>query len=281
MSLSTLAKSLLGRKGLGLRHEAPRRTDRVWMGGDGGTTQAAAVREMPAKAEGYVTLEPHCPPVGDQQQTSKCVGEAIHVATAIVESVYDLPYDPISPDACYRQSVLAHTLPGALPVDEGTYIRVALSEMSKKGCATLAEWSRRNSGRVMEPVPSPLKAHGYNRRGLRYEFIVARDIEEELDMCDAAIAQHRPIVFGWAVTERYMAHRGDLPFDARVRKTDVVRGGHAQVQITQRDEFGIVRLRNSWGTRWGDGGNINVIGETMLRRDLCLVSGWERLCYAT
>jgi hypothetical protein len=276
VSIVTAAKSLIGRKALGLRNEIARPTDRVWLSAeDRRHTDSARVKAAVPVAVGD-SLEAHCPPIGDQGATSSCVGEMAHALIAIVESVYGLPYDPPSPRAAYLQSVMTHTEPGAKPADEGTYIRTCLSEIRRKGVATMAEWPR-SALHVLKPVPSPLRAHGYNRRGLEYEFIRPLSIAEEMEMTDAAIALMRPVGFGWNVTERYMAYRGTAPFDARTRKSDVFRGGHAQVQISARDPLGVVRLRNSWGTGFGDGGNVNVIAETMTRRDLVVVSGWERL----
>jgi hypothetical protein len=276
MSFVTAAKSLLGRKALGLRGEAARTTDRVWLPAeDRKVTDTARVKAAVPVAVGD-SLEAHCPPIGDQGATSSCVGEMAHALIAIVESVYGLPYDPPSPRAAYLQSVMTHTERGAKPVDDGTYIRACLSEIRKKGCATMAEWPR-SSLSVLKPVPSPIRAHGYNRRGLEYEFIRPLSITEEMEMVDAAIALMRPVGFGWNVTERYMSYRGTAPFDARARKSDVFRGGHAQVQISARDPLGVVRFRNSWGRGWGDGGNVNVIADTVTRRDLVVVSGWSRL----
>jgi hypothetical protein len=276
VSIVTAAKSLLGRKGRGLLAEQQRAADRVWLPADGSkVTDIARVKIAVPVAVGP-SLEAHCPPIGDQGATSSCVGEMAHALIAIVESVYGLPYDPPSPRAAYLQSVMTHTERGAKPVDDGTYIRTCLSEIRAKGVATLAEWPR-SALNVLKPVPSPLRAHGYNRRGLSYEFIRPLSIEQEMEMTDAAIALMRPVGFGWAVTERYMAYRGTAPYDARVRKSDVIVGGHAQVQISARDPLGVVRFRNSWGTRWADGGNVNVIADTVTRRDLVVVSGWERL----
>lgn len=257
----------------GLRHEPRRATDRVWLAGEDGHTSIARASQVRTAAA--ASLEGHCPPIADQFGSS-CVGEMCHGLIAIVESVYGLPYDPPAPLAAYYQSVLTHTVPGTEPVDGGTYIRSALSEIRRNGVATLAEWPRDRS-HLMRPVPAMKRAHGFNRRGLVYEFIVPRTIEEEMGATDAAIAMQRPVGFGWSVTDRYMRHRGSAPYDARLRKSDLVRGGHAQVQISARDSSGVIRFRNSWGRGWGDGGNVNVIAETVTRRDLVLVSGWERV----
>jgi hypothetical protein len=279
VSVVTAAKSLIGRKALGLRAEIARPTDRVWLAAeDRRVTDTERVKTL-ARVAAAASLEAHCPPIGDQGATSSCVGEMAHALIAIVESVYGLPYDPPSPRAAYLQSVMTHTERGAKPVDEGTYIRTCLSEIRRKGVATLAEWPR-SSLNVLKPVPSPLRAHGYNRRGLAYEFIRPLSIEQEMEMTDAAIALMRPVGFGWNVTERYMSYRGTAPYDAHMRKSDVSRGGHAQVQISARDPLGVVRFRNSWGRGWADGGNVNVVADTVTRRDLVVVSGWERLTNA-
>lgn len=266
---------MLGKRRTGLRHEPQRGTDRVWLADEGGRSTDAARVKVHASAGAGASLEEHCPPIGDQWGSS-CVGEMAHALIAIVESVYGLPYDPPSPLAAYLQSVMTHTDPGMPPVDDGTYIRGCLSEIRAKGCGTLAEWPR-IAQNLMRPVPHPVRAHGVNRRGLVYDFIRPLGIREEMEMTDAAIALKQPVGFGWTVTERYAKHRGEAPYDARWLKSDRALGGHAQVQISARDSHGIVRFRNSWSKSFADGGNINIIADTVTRRDLVLVSGWDRL----
>jgi hypothetical protein len=279
VSLWAQTQALLGKRALGLRPE-PRSTvatDRVWMGEIGERTDMAQVSAAPKLAAGHVSLELYAPPIGDQYIASWCVGEMIHGLVGITDAVYGLPYDPPSPLAAYRQSVAAHTPEGEPLRDEGTYIRVALSQIGKKGCATLAKWPRKWGQNMLEQVPAVLRGQGYNRRGLKYAFIVAFSIRDELDLADAAIAMKRPLGYGWSVTERYMRHRGAAPYDARLRKSDVIRGGHAEVQVSQRDEAGVIRNRGSWGEGFADGGYVNVIADTMTRRDLVMVDGYERL----
>jgi len=277
MNLPAAIARLLGKRKLGLRHEPTRKTDRVWLADEGGRTDIMRVKSAVAGAPSHVgaTLEQHCPPIADQWGSS-CVGEMAHGLIAIVESVHGLPYDPPAPLAAYYQSVMVHTDPGMEPVDDGTYIRACLSEIRVKGCGTLAEWPR-VAKNLMRPVPHPVRAHGLNRRGLIYTFIRPTSIADEMEMVDTAIALQQPVGFGWTVTERYARHRGAEPYDARWRKSDVALGGHAQVQISARDERGVVRYRNSWGRNRCDGGYENIIADTVTRRDIVLAHGWQRI----
>jgi hypothetical protein len=265
------ARTLVGIKGLGLKAFDP---DEPRSG-----ARADDHKVLLATGSGYRDLHEFEPPITDQGSASSCVGDSIAAMVAISESVHELPFDPPSADAIYRQSVEAHTPKGAKLEDSGTYIRVAMSELGRKGAAPLEAFPRSRFRNPLAPVPAHARSEGFNRRGLSYKFVVTRSIADELDQVDAAIRALSPAGFGWNITERYMRHSSSAPYDARLRKSDVVRGGHMQVQVSTRDNFGVVRLRNSWGD-WCDGGYINVIGETMARRDIVIANGWERLINA-
>jgi hypothetical protein len=282
VSITLVVKRALGfAPKLGLRYERPSSRDVVWLAGEEpGRTDMRRVKSAIAGAPAHVgaSVEMHCPPIYNQIGSS-CVGEMGLGLIATVDSIHGLPLDPPSSLAGYLQSVMTHTEPGMAPADEGTTIRRYLSEAGVKGVATQASWPRTRAN-LMRPVPSHIRAGGYNRRGLRYEFIRPFSIEEEMEMTDAAIALKQPIGFGWAVTERFMAHNSAAPYDARLRKSDRIVGGHAEMQVTARDTLGVVRYRNSWSSNRCDGGYENVIAETVTRRDIVLVSGWERIANA-
>lgn len=278
MGITASIKRALGfQPKLGLRYEPPSSRDRVWlMGDEPGRTDMARVKSAAAGPSHIgASVEAHGPPIYNQIGSS-CVGEMGLGLFGTIDSIFGLPFDPPSSLAGYLQSVMTHTEPGMLPVDGGTTIRRYLSEAGAKGVATQADWPRTRAN-LLRPVPSPIRARGVNRRGLVYEFIRPRSIDEEMEMTDAAIALKNPVGFGWSVTERFARYNSTAPYDARLRKSDVILGGHAEMQASARDAAGVIRVRNSWGSSRCDGGYENIIAETMARRDLVIVSGYQRL----
>lgn len=274
MSIATALRTAIGRKGAGLLYASRSDSDLVWLAdGHLSSLQGATALKV---GDDFVSFEGIDGPIGDQGATNECVGEMASALMTIMESIAGLPLDPASPRAAYRQSVRAHTADGATLLDGGTYLRSCLSQVSKRGCPSLAMWPR-NSLKVMAPIPAGIRAMGAERRGLRYEFLRTATNAAMLDLVDAAIASHRPVGYGGPVTQRYQRHRGSVPFDARLRKSDVIVGGHARVQVSMRREDGAYRERNSWGLGWGDGGYAWMLADTVDRSDVVVVSGWARI----
>lgn len=285
-------QTVVGKKGLGLLPYSPEEPrsgarpgiDHVWCADDEGECSSVfRARSGGIVGGSVITLEGYFPPIADQGPEPTCVGEMAHGLLGAVDRIIGYEPDPPSADAAYRQSVAAHTLPGQKMRNSGTYLRVCLSEIKRRGVTPQRLWPRKRIRDPLKQPPAKVRGQGIVYRGLRYEFIRARSFADELDLIDAAIRRKQPVGFAWDVTERFINHTGTAPFDPKPRKSDVVVGGHAECWVSERDENQIVRLRNSWGRFRCDGGYENVRADRLvddsgrpLIRDAVIISGYER-----
>lgn len=265
MSVVTVVAGLAGKRKLGWKRNAPDEDDLV--------LNASALMTRATRSPIF-TLEAFVPGVYNQGATGSCVAQAIAAAIGIRESAAGLPYetarDGISRRALYLLSRYSH---GDHKEDGGTYIRSALSIMRKHGCPleSAFPWSQLKINQV---PPATAIAGGYERSGLTYEAIVAAG-DAKLEQVQLAIGARLPVVFGVMLPESFGSHRGADIYHPRATERRI--GGHAMVIVGTRAD-GCVRILNSWGRGWGDGGLAWVSPEWAASafRDLTVMHGWKR-----
>jgi len=145
--------------------------------------------------------------------------------------------------------------------DQGAYLRTTMKGMVLFGVPPEPYW-RYDTGKFDEEPPAFCYAFGQSYKAIRYYRLdppgtppvgILADVRRKL-------AAGLPSMFGFSVYSSMPAigeGKGEIPYP---RPGDRLEGGHAVVAIGYDDgktigkEKGALRIRNSWGTAWGDAG---------------------------
>jgi len=256
------ARQARGLKGIGHIPNGSRTTDAAWLG---------ATPAHGADGEDYDSLEPFIEKVVDQGQANSCVAMMLCGIAALRESVCDRPYDPPSAHALYSMSRQKDGIVG----DVGSRIRTAAAVMQKHGLPKESAVPY-NALRVGRGVDANKLVDGWNGSGMKYEHIFSQG-EAMMRSVDAALRAGFPVGFGMMVEQRFMDHTGASVFDAPKPGAKFI-GGHALAIVAPRNEQGVYRILNTYGTTWGDHGLANVSQEYIVNyaRDLTIIFGWKR-----
>jgi C1A family cysteine protease len=216
-----------------------------------GLTGASA--SLPPK----VDLTPFLPPIGDQGQTSTCVGwsTGYYGKTASEAIALNTPQASLA-SANFQMSAkdLFLSIPdndkGSVDCQSGTQITDALDVLVSNGVATMATvpWDPNISNCSQSQVLSSWNADAANHKIVYYRTIAAtvQGIKEQL-------AASNPVLMGIKVSNEFENYTGGIltsaTFPANV-------GLHAQCIVGYDDNMGSgsFRVANSWGTSWGDNG---------------------------
>jgi C1A family cysteine protease len=163
----------------------------------------------------------------DQGQTPRCVAYSSTHLKLQQEYAEHRHYYGFQPDELYARCKEQDGIPN----DDGTYLRVALKVMQKRG------------------LLAPSKSHP--RRAFTVASYVRLNTVEEIK---EAILTVGPVVFGMDVDPGiyHPADEGQLN-----APTGNPSGGHAMLAVgwdDTRHRAGAFRVKNSWGTGWGDRG---------------------------
>ena len=192
-------------------------------------------------------LTSQCPPVYDQGQLGSCTANAIAGALE-----FDADKESISGYATpsrlfiyYNERVMENTVSS----DSGAQIRDGIKSVGAQGACPETEWPYDIAKFTDQPTQQcytdakELRAVAYQR--------VARSLQQ----MQGCLAAGYPFVFGFTVYESFesqeVAHSGVAPMPA---PNEQVLGGHAVVAVGYDNASQRFRVRNSWGTGWGQAG---------------------------
>lgn len=233
-----------------------------WSGTDNPKTvpqavNVASLTGSSAALPSKVDLTPFLPPIGDQGQTSTCVGwsTGYYGKTASEAIALNTPQGNLS-NAGYQMSAkdLFLSIPdndkGSTDCQSGTQITDALDVLVSNGVATMATvpWDPNITNCSQSQVLSSWNADAANHKIVYYRTISAtvQGIKEQL-------AASNPVLMGIKVSNEFETYSGGIlttaTFPANV-------GLHAQCIVGYDDNMGSgsFRVANSWGTSWGDNG---------------------------
>lgn len=204
---------------------------------------------LPAK----VDMRKHCSPIEAQGRLGSCVAQAIVGMVEYMERRHYERHIDASRLFLYK---IARQLDG-LVGDTGAYIRTGMKALRLFGCPPERYWPYRVED--FDAVPDAFAfAYGQNLQALSYYRIDTggRLRSESLELMKRFIAASYPSVLGYSVYN-WGLDNGDIPMPEPGQRR---LGGHAVMVCGYDDERvigrskGALLIRNSWGTRWGDGG---------------------------
>jgi C1A family cysteine protease len=217
------------------------------------TTDLAAIAPLaregaaPASADlsGYA-LAP-----GDQGQVGACVTWATgYTGYGILMAEQGISGAPMAPMYIYSQIAQGN--------DQGTYASVALPMEQQQGIDTQADYWQGTQDYTTQPdANETANAAQYKLSGFT-ELPTSGDAARSA--IEDAISQGMPVPIGFQVHQSFMnidSYTADsysyLPGDSG---SDPVVGGHEVTVVGYNDQG--VKIENSWGSGWGDGGFVTV-----------------------
>lgn len=138
---------------------------------------------------------------------------------------------------------------GNLDYDVGAFIRTGAKVLARLGTA-LEKDHDYDVRRFVEP-PSPEA----NVTAQEYQIIKYQRVRSRLLEMKRVLADGNPIVGGWSIYESfYEAGKGEEAIIRMPDSDESCLGGHCMVIVGYSDEKNCFRIRNSWGSDWGDHG---------------------------
>lgn len=204
-----------------------------------------------------VDLRGKCSPVFDQGQIGSCTGNALAGGLEFLEikemkttgkgaDVFDpKKFQHISRLFIYYNE---RELEGTTDHDAGAMLRDGVKSLVQWGACREATWKYGPSLVLKKPT-----AKAYTEASAHEISTYLRILT--LDQMRQCLAEGYPFAFGFSVYESFespeVAKSGRMPMP---KTTEKLLGGHAVLAVGYDDAKGMLIVRNSWGTAWGDRG---------------------------
>lgn len=220
-------------------------------------TPSAAAETFPAR----FSLESKFDAPYDQGQEGSCTGNSSAAALDFERFLQGLPRIQPSRNFIYYN---ARALEGTTGVDAGAQLRDAIKGIASLGACPESEWPYIVSQFATKPS---LKAYqdALKSRALTYSRV--SQTLYGIKHCLSTLG--RPFVFGFSVFEAFesqqVALTGIVPMP---KPTEAPIGGHAVLAVGWDDVTRRVRVRNSWGAKWGQGGYFEIPYDYLLNPQL-------------
>jgi C1A family cysteine protease len=216
-----------------------------------GTTQGPL--STPTAVPASMDLTKWCSPIEDQGNLGSCTAQATVGLVEYLERRARGQHIDGSRLFVYK---MARQLDG-FTGDTGAYVRSAIKALRVFGAPPERYWPYNISKFDLDP-PAFSFAYGQSFRAIRYFRLdrAGRRPADLLSMIKSMIAAALPVVFGYLVYS-WGNSRGEFPMPDR--NADPY-GGHAVLAVGYDDAReiegyrGALKIRNSWGTGWGERG---------------------------
>lgn len=206
--------------------------------------QIQPVVDLPSSVD--LSTAPDMPPVYDQGQLGSCTANAISAAVDFENHRQDGAF--LTPSRLwiyYQERVIEHTV----NQDSGAQIRDGMKAVAQLGVCPETDWPYDIATFNVAPTPQDYTD------ALKDKVLTYQAPPQQLFPLKSVLAGGSPIVFGFTVYESFesqdVASSGVVPMPDP--KEQVV-GGHAVVLVGYDDAVDRFRVRNSWGTGWGQDG---------------------------
>lgn len=206
--------------------------------------QIQAVTSLPSSVD--LSSAANMPPIYDQGQLGSCTANAIGAAVDFENHRQDGSF--LTPSRLwiyYQERVIENTV----NQDSGAQIRDGMKAVAQLGVCPETDWPYDITTFTDDP-PRQDYTDALKDRILTYQ-----SPPQQLFALKSVLAAGSPVVFGFTVYESFesqqVASDGIVPMPDPEEK---VVGGHAVVLVGYNDAVDRFRVRNSWGTGWGQQG---------------------------
>lgn len=212
----------------------------------------AAASSLPKK----VNLAEWCSPIEDQGNLGSCTAQA---GVGLFEYYQRRAYNEhLDGSRLFLYKATRNLL--GWTGDTGAYLRSTMGAMRLFGVPPESHWPYEVSQFDAEP-PAFCYAFAQNYQALKYYRLDPYNstAQQTLDTVRRYLAASLPSMFGFTVYSSMwsVGSTGDIPFP---QIGETVEGGHAIDAVGYDDDHqigsytGALKIRNSWGTSWGDHG---------------------------
>lgn len=241
LSVGTLAAPGQEDPGLGMNDTAPRLLEAVRSAAPSASYVEGAAQgrdTLPAR----VDLAGGMPTPGHQGTIGSCGAWATAYALRSYQENVERGWGADSPAEVFSPSFLYNLFSDG--EDRGSHFPGLFALLEKRGCATLATMPYTEDVTVRPDEQALAEASSF--RIASY----SRLDPGNLEAIKGILAGGEPVVFG------AMVYRDFLRYDGGVysRRTPEEYGAHGMTLVGYDDGRGAVKLMNSWGTSWGEGG---------------------------
>lgn len=203
-----------------------------------------AVTTLPSSVD--LSTQPDMPPVYDQGQLGSCTGNAIAAAVDFENHRQTGVFLTPSRLWIYYQE---RVIEGTVSQDSGAQIRDGVKAVSQLGVCPESDWPYDISTFANAPPRKDYKI------ALADRVLTYQAAPQVLWSLKSVLASGMPVVFGFTVYSAFespqVAQTGIVPMPS---PSEQVVGGHAVMLIGYDDAVDRFRVRNSWGTGWGQNG---------------------------
>ncbi len=207
-----------------------------------------------------IDLTSQCPPVYDQGQLGSCTANSIGAAfefELLKQKLSD--FMPSRLFIYYNERAIENTI----STDSGAQIRDGIKSISKQGVCSETSWPYVISEFAIKPYHT-CYTEASNNTAVSYSR-VSRDINQ----MKGCLAEGYPFVIGFTVYTAFespqVAKAGVLNLPAA---NESAIGGHAVLVVGYDDSSSRFRVRNSWGSGWGQKGYFTMPYEYLLNANL-------------
>jgi C1A family cysteine protease len=206
-----------------------------------------------------VDLSSLCSPVEDQGELGSCVAHGVGAHLEFnelrdlknkIKSVEEFgsSFIPLSRLFTYANARIIDGTP--LTQDDGTTVTSAIKAIQTKGMCPETDWPYNPKMATIKP-----SSHCYSEAAshkITLDYQLDNTNLNELKEC---LASGFPFIFGISCYDSMMTdsvyQSGNIPFPAT---SEQLQGGHCMLCVGYDDESELFKIRNSWGTGFGQGG---------------------------
>jgi len=192
-------------------------------------------------------LTSKCPPVYDQGNLGSCVENGVTFAYQYDE-MKQKNEDIFTPSRLYVYYNVRDKM-GTIDEDSGSSVRDGVKSVNKLGVCNETKWPYDTSKFTNKP-----SEECYEEGKLAHTLSYKR-VEQSLEQLQLALTNNYPVVFGFKVYESFeseeVAKTGIMPYP---KSDEKVLGGHCVALVGFNNETKRFKVRNSWGSKWGDKG---------------------------
>jgi C1A family cysteine protease len=206
----------------------------------------SATRAAVAKLPPSIDLTAGMPPVYDQGQLGSCTANALGAAFEFdLKKQHSKDFMPSRLFIYYNERAIE----GSISTDSGAQIRDGVKTLAKQGVCAETEWPYDPAKFAKKPTAACF-TDGKKTKVASYQRVA-----QNLNQLKGALAAGFPVVIGFTVYDSFesdeVAKTGVMPMPA---PAEHVLGGHAVLVVGYDDASQRFRVRNSWGTSWGQKG---------------------------